>query len=175
MRGGPEKPAPLFLVFSRFILGYVSFTIVQEGKGGSRLKKAILAVLVCLALFCGVESVRASQKAAVTPPPGSPVRKAILAPLRAFLKENLQVEAVFVVRWLKVKDGWAWVETDPQSKDGREKYEPFLALVKKKQECWTIVEIPPLEEDSPPVDDAYFKRLLKAHPGLPRDVFPWKQ
>ena len=139
------------------------------------MKKTLLALLVCLPLFWGVGAARASQGAAFTPPPGSPVRKAILAPLRAFLKDNLQVEAVFVVRWLKVKDGWAWVETDPQSKDGREKYEPFLALVKKKQKCWTIVEIPPLEEDSPPVGDAYFERLLKAHPGLPREVFPWKQ
>ncbi len=78
------------------------------------MKKAILAVLVCLALLCGAESAPASQGAAVTPPPGSPVRKAILAPLRAYLKDNLQVEAVFVVRWLKVKDGWAWVEKNPQ-------------------------------------------------------------
>ena len=175
MRGGPEKPAPLFLVFSRFILGYVSFTIVQEGKGGSRLKKAILAVMVCLALFCGVESVRASQKAAVTPPPGSPVRKAILAPLRAFLKENLQVEAVFVVRWLKVKDGWAWIETDPQSKDGKARYEPFHALLKREDTAWAIVEIPPMEEDSPPIDGAYFRKLMETNPGLPPEVFPWEK
>jgi hypothetical protein len=112
---------------------------------------------------------------AVTPSPGSAERKAIMNTLRTFLKENLDVDAVFVVKWLKVRDGWAWVETDPQSPDGKSFYEPFLALLEKSEGVWAIAEIPSLEEDSPPVDDAWFEGLLEDFPGLPRDVFPWEK
>jgi hypothetical protein len=124
-----------------------------------------------LSFGCG--EALASGAKAVTPPAGSALRRAILAPLRAYLRENLQVEAVFVVRWLKVKDGWAWIQTEPQSKDGQDHYEPLAALLKREGEAWTIVEIPPMEEDSPPIDGAYFRKLMETHPGLPPEIFPW--
>lgn len=139
------------------------------------MKKYAFALLFCLVLSCGCGEACASGAKAVTPPVGSMLRRAILAPLRAYLRENLQVEAVFVVRWLKVKDGWAWIETDPQSKDGHARYEPFFALLRRKDGIWTIAEIPPMEEDSPPVDGAYFRMLMDTHPGLPPEVFPWEK
>jgi hypothetical protein len=139
------------------------------------MKKYAFALLFCLVLSCGCSEASASGAKAVTPPVGSALRHAILAPLRSYLRENLQVEAVFVVRWLKVKDGWAWIETDPQSKDGKARYEPFHALLKREDATWAIVEIPPMEEDSPPIDGAYFRKLMETNPGLPPEVFPWEK
>jgi hypothetical protein len=139
------------------------------------MKKYAFALLFFLVLSCGCSGAWASGKEAVTPPVGSALRCAILAPLRSYLRENLQVEAVFVVRWLKVKDGWAWIETDPQSKDGKARYEPFHALLKRGDTVWAILEIPPMEEDSPPVDGAYFRRLVEMHPGLPPEIFHWEK
>ncbi|MDO9509562.1 MAG: hypothetical protein Q7I97_09560 [Thermovirgaceae bacterium] len=107
-----------------------------------------------------------------TPPVGSAERKAILNTLRVEIRDNFDLEVAFVVKWLKVKDGWAWVETEPQSCDGKNRYEPFLALLEKREGIWIIVEIPSLEEDSSPVDDDYFGRLLEKFPGLPGDIFP---
>jgi len=140
------------------------------------MRKCFATVLLLAVLVCPIlpGTAGACGKEAVTPPFGSALRHAILAPLRATLRENLQVEAVFVVRWLKVKNGWAWIETDPQSKDGHARYEPFAALLKREGEAWTIVDIPAMEEDSPPVDGTYFKKLLDLHPGLLPEVFPWK-
>lgn len=140
------------------------------------MKKCFVTILLLAVLVCPVlpRAAEACGKEAVTPPFGSPLRHAILAPLRVHLRENLQVEAVFVVRWLKVKNGWAWIETDPQSKDGKNRYESFAALLKREGEAWILVEIPAMEEDSPPVDGTYFKELMASHPGLLPEVFPWK-
>ena len=152
------------------VYGDAAFSITGEAK---QMRKAIVSLLAVMFLFQAVGIVFA--EGAVTPPVGSSERKAIMNTLRAFLKENLDVEAVFVVRWLKVKDGWAWAETDPQSRDGKNRYEPFFALLEKNEGVWTIAEVPPLEEDSPPVDDEYFKGLIEKFPGLPCDVFPWER
>lgn len=135
-----------------------------------RIILLILAIFVVVSLpcICSAEEVH-------TPPVGSAERKAILNTLRAEVKENFDLEVAFVVKWLKVKDGWAWADTEPQSCDGKNRYEPFLALLEKREGIWVIAEIPSLEEDSPPVDDVYFNRLIERFPGLPREVFPWER
>jgi hypothetical protein len=141
-------------------------------KGAKELKKSVLCFLALLITLsagtvCGAEEVH-------TPPVGSDERKEILNTLRAEIRDKFEIEVVFVVKWLKVKDGWAWAETHPQSRDGMSRYEPFIALLEKKEGAWTIAEVPPLEEGSPPVDDDYFKGLLERFPGLPRDIFSWE-
>jgi hypothetical protein len=139
------------------------------------MKRTFLVLALCLGLVCTGGAAWGSGSKAVTPPAGSALRQAILAPLRAYLRENLKVEAVFVVRWLKVKDGWAWIETEPRSKDGKNVYEPLFALLAKQEGAWRIVDIPPMEEDSPPIDGAYFRKLMENHPGLPPEIFPWEK
>ena len=88
----------------------------------------LLAVLV---VFCG--TVSAAEKP-YTPQPGNPVRKAVLDGLRNWVWENHEVRVVFVVRYLKVAEGWAWAETAPQSPDGAEKYEGLMALLRRTGE-----------------------------------------
>jgi len=135
------------------------------------LKKVAFLIL---AFFVTVSAARiCTAEDAHTPPFGSAERKSILNAMRADILDKLDLQVVFVVKWLKVKDGWAWVETDPQSPDGKDRYEPFLALLKKENQVWIVAEVPALEEDSPPVDDAFFKELLERFPGVPEEIFPW--
>lgn len=136
------------------------------------MKKIGILILVIFVMISAARICAAEQ--AYTPPFGSSERKSILNTMRADILDKFDLQVVFVVRWLKVKDGWAWVETDPQSPDGKDRYEPFLALLEKKEGTWAIAEIPSLEEGALPVDDVYFRELIERFPGLPCEVFPWK-
>jgi hypothetical protein len=66
-----------------------------------------------------------------TPPPGSAERTAILDALRTWVYHQHHLEVVFVVKYLKVKNGYVWVHILPQSKDGSSRYEDISALLKK--------------------------------------------
>lgn len=139
-----ENRSPLFLVFS-----------------------VLLLVLPPISLAAG------SQEAAVTPPKGSAERKLILDALRSQLRQD-EIEIVFVVRHLKVKDGWAWVHALPQSPDGASRFEDVSALLKKGGAGWDVVELPSGEEgDTEGLDSPdYFLNLKKRFPNLPPEILP---
>jgi len=112
-----------------------------------------------------------------TPPKGSPERKAIMDALRNSLKTLEPENIVFVVKYLKVKDGWAWIETYPQSRDGKNKYEPVDALLYKEKGKWTVKQIRPCcgecEEDPECADiKKYYKKLMREFPSVPKEIFP---
>ena len=73
---------------------------------------------------------------------GNLERTAILDALRAWIKSNLGLEVVFVVKHLKVKNGWAWINVIPQSPDGKNHYEDLSALLRKGNDCWAVVAVP---------------------------------
>lgn len=129
-------------------------------------------LLAALIVFCGIAS---AAEEPYTPQPGNPVRKAVLDGLREWVLENHDVRVVFVVRYLKVADGWAWTETMPQSPDGAEKYEGLMALLRRTGEGWKVMHVPSGEEDAPPVDGTYFEMLLEEVPEIPRGIFPWER
>jgi len=109
-----------------------------------------------------------------TPPKGSIERKAILDALRKDCPVN---EIVFIVNHLKVKDGWAWIETNPQSPDGRNKFEPLNALLHKEKGKWIIKNVQPCCgecADDPECADIkrYYKKLMREFPTAPKDIFP---
>lgn len=111
--------------------------------------------------------------AAFTPRPGSPLRKAILDSLRQMLKRNWEVDAVFVVEHLMVKDGWAWMHTLPQSPDGRSHYEDLVVLMSLQDGVWEVIDGPceGADEDPECFDDE-FVRMKKRYPGVPAEIFP---
>jgi hypothetical protein len=133
-----------------------------------KIIKFVLAVTLVSLLFS--YTVQASD-IAVTPPPGDPLRKEILDTIRQEVKEMHGLDVVFVVRHLKVKDGWAWVHVLPQSPDGKNKYEDISALLQLK---WKVSEIPCRDGgDSECVEGySYFKQLQKRYPGVPEEIFP---
>jgi hypothetical protein len=137
----------------------------------------ICLLLVFMSLSVAVTNLPVSADSdpeAYTPPPGSAERKAILDALRRWVKEQHHLEVVFVVRHLKVNNGYAWVHTLPQSKDGSSRYEDISALLKKEQGRWAVAEIPCAEEDNPDCigDPGYFDGLKRRFPEMPEDILP---
>ena len=97
--------------------------------------------------------------------------------LRVVIRKMSGLEVIFVVRHLKVNKGWAWVETDPESADGKNHYEPMVGLLHKKNGRWTYIEGPPefavCEADPDCIDTArYFKKLARKYPAASPDIFP---
>ncbi|WP_331562411.1 hypothetical protein [Chlorobium sp.] len=111
-----------------------------------------------------------------TPAPGSVERKAILDVMRMKVRELHELDVVFVVKSMKVCEGWAWVHTQPRSMDGNSRYEDFYALLQRVKGTWTIVEIPCTEPDDPACMDSsgYFGKLSSRFPGLPAVILPSK-
>jgi hypothetical protein len=110
-----------------------------------------------------------------TPPKGSLERKAILNALSDMIQSS-KLEAVFVVKCLRVKNGWAWIETDPQSPDGKNQYEPIDALLHKEEGQWKVKEVRPCCGDCADDPDCfdikrYYKKLIRKFPSAPRDIF----
>lgn len=87
------------------------------------------------------ESISGQQATARTPLPGTVERRAILDALRAEILRLHRLKVIFVVTHLKVRDGWAWVHTRPQSKDGLNHYEDIAALLRKQDGAWGVLEL----------------------------------
>jgi hypothetical protein len=110
----------------------------------------------------------------LTPLPGDPLRKQVLDGLREEVKHLHGLDVVFVVRHLKVKDGWAWAHTSPQSPDGKNRYEDISALLRLHNNKWLVEEIPCTEPENPDCLDGseYFVRLKKMYPTVAVEIFP---
>jgi len=104
-------------------------------------------------------------------------RKAILNSLRGIHRE---LDLIFVVKYLKVNNGWAWIETNPRTLDGMGQFEPIDALLHKEKGKWVIKHTKPCcgeWEDDPKWKDikdmeGYFKKLKGMFPEAPQDLFP---
>ena len=143
-------------------------------KAGRVLKRAMpLAVILC-ATFAGLGTAAQGDDSAWCPPPGHPERKAILDALRTEVFRLHHIRVVFVVKDLKVEDGWAWIHTLPQSEDDTQHYEDVSALMEKKDGSWRVAELACTEEDNPDCLGApdFFERLRERHPGAPPGIFP---
>ncbi len=111
---------------------------------------------------------------AYTPEKGSNDRKEILETLRKEIFKIHYIKVIFVVNYMKVCDGWAWVHALPQEADGTNQYEDILALIHKEDLEWEILEIPCAEEDNPNciTSENYFEGLKKRFPELPECILP---
>jgi hypothetical protein len=113
------------------------------------------------------------------PKAGSPERKAIMDGLRATLKANDAFkgkDVVFVVRHLKVHNGWAWVEAGPQDrKTGKMLTDDGQWLLKLKKGVWKDVVYPENLESFYERGEGYKEfvaKLRKQIPDVPADIFP---
>lgn len=142
--------------------------------GFRRCSRIVLAA-VLLVIGSGGAFGAPSEAASVhTPPPGSPERKAIMDALREMLRME---DVVFVVRFLRVSEGWAWVETNPRSSDGRSRYEPVDCLLRKEGKTWRVLQCRPCCgecEDDPDCPDPsrYYRKLRRTFPQAPSSIFP---
>ena len=108
--------------------------------------------------------------------PNIPVRKTILDALRQEMKHLSGFNMVFVVRYIHVKEGWAWVHTLPQSPDGKNHYEDVSALLHLKDQTWEVAELACTEEENPKClsNPNYFLELKKRFPKVPEEILPKK-
>jgi len=134
----------------------------------------VLACLLAFVLFTGCAPVSTqpgkSATHVYTPAKGTPERTAILAGVRAALDQQGLKNVVLLVPSLKVHNGWAWIQVNPQSADGKNHYESQSGLLREKAKKWTLLEWMPSEEGT---DYAkYFHDLRAKYPAAPADIFP---
>jgi hypothetical protein len=146
-------------------------------KLGTALALLLLFSPAALAGTCRAPDGTQAVERVSTPARGSAERKAMLDALRVFVKKMSELDVIFVVRHIRSDCGWAWIETEPQSADGTQHYEPVQALLARRKGRWEYLESPPewseCEPDPDCVDRArYFRKLAARHPGLPAAIFP---
>ena len=113
---------------------------------------------------------------AYTPGRGSAERKAILDAMRAHRRRFDSQPVVFVVSYLRVQRGWAWLSVRPQSSDGRSRFEDESALLRRRAGRWEVVEVMPAagEREGTPLEEdcAWFQRLRQRLPAVPVAILP---
>jgi hypothetical protein len=134
----------------------------------------MIPMLAVMLMLVGSSAALQAAESGLTPPPGDPLRAQVLEGLRREMARTHGLELIFVVEELNVKDGWAWVATEPQSPDGTNRYEPVSALLQQRGGAWRVVEMPCTEVDNPEClgEAGYFKRLRARYPSIPVEVLP---
>ena len=124
------------------------------------------AILATSLLLSGCASVNTAH----TPPEGSAERNAIIQATQHALARQGRKNLVLVVASLKVHNGWAWIQVNPQSADGKQHYESQSGLLQQTTKGWTLLEWMPAEEGTN--YKKYFKNLKAKYPSAPPDIFP---
>src|SRR5712675_2730363 len=105
----------------------------------------------------------ASVNTAHTPPDGSAERNAMLQAVHHALARQGRKNLVLVVPYLKVHNGWAWIQVNPQSANGKQHYESQSGLLQEKAtNKWTLLEWRPAEEGTD--YGKYFRNLKAKYP-----------
>ena len=114
-----------------------------------------------------------------TPAAGTGERKALMDGMRKWVLQQHQIEVIFVVNALLVKDGYAWADVNPQSSDGSAQYEPISGVLKLEGGAWRMVFPDPAVEISvgENLSEAAARAkanqlLLEQVPGIPRELVP---
>lgn len=136
--------------------------------------KSILIIQFFVLFVLSVHAQDCINENVYTPEKGSGERKEILDALREELFELHHIKVIFVVNYMKVYEGWAWLHTLPQEADGSDQYEDILALIHKENTQWIVLEIPCAEEENPQciTSKDYFEGLKERFPELPECILP---
>ena len=131
------------------------------------MKNHVTIVLIVASLILGS---CASVNTAHTPPDGSTERSGILQAVHHALARQGRKNLVLDVPYLKVHNGWAWIQVNPKSADGRQHYESQSGLLQQAGSKWTLLEWMPAEEGTDYTK--YFQKLKAKYPSAPPDIFP---
>ena len=119
-----------------------------------------------------------------TPPEGSAEREAVLDGLRRHWQASRNPDdgktyrgrITFHVGYLKVHNGWAWVNADPRSSLPEERFpENSGFLLRLKSGRWQVMKTPPMDDNG---DGAFnpspgdLKRIKKIYPSIATDIIP---
>ena len=129
-----------------------------------------------LFLFLSLAGIAYAQKARSAgphiPAAGSAERQAILDALRG------DQEIKFKVHYVKVHDGWCWIDTTPLDKTGHATAEGGPNLLHMENGKWQVKDLATVPEDPKDplgAEDAspgFVRNVMKTFPGVPRDIFP---
>ena len=139
--------------------------------------KSLLLVLVRLLLTA---SAVAAADALHTPAKGSAERKALMDVLRENYKQYGD-QIVFQVHYLKVHNGWAWVDVTPLDAKGKAVAEGGTALLHNEDGKWVSIDLSAIPADPKnPLGDqeaspGFIKNLRGKYPQVPVDIFPKKR
>jgi serine/threonine protein kinase len=98
-----------------------------------------------------------SPSQAYTPPRGSAERQTIMDALREDVRQRTGVEATFTANYLKVNQGWAWIEASYSDRD------LVVALLCNQSGGWKVIARP---------EGQSFDQLRANFPEAPADIFP---
>lgn len=121
-----------------------------------------------------------------TPPQGSSERQALMDALREAYKGSRNGDGqpnrgriTFVVKYLKVHSGWAWVYAEPQSSDANDQFgENSGFLLHEDEGQWKVMKLPPMIDDPDDPENLDYpgrkdvERIRKMYPSVPADIFP---
>lgn len=139
----------------------------------------LIVMLMLLAARSTADEVR-------TPPIGSSERLDIINALRYDFYQEKEAAArnpkkiVFVVKHLKVKDGWACVNVQP-TREGKDEGEPRWMVLRRVNDSWENVDyfgkLFPFASEEETLDALEMKKgtvdkLVAKLPGCPKEIFP---
>ena len=139
------------------------------------MKTRVLTVLWFTLALCQFAHGQTNNAAGHTPAKGSAERQAILDALRDAGGDQ---QTVFQVHYLKVHNGWCWVDTTPMDKQGHATAEGGPNLLHQENGKWKVMDLSKVPDDPKDplgAEDAspgFIRNLLKTYPGVPRDIFP---
>jgi len=134
--------------------------------------RLLMLVVLSLSFACLTYAQKARSAGAHTPAAGSAERQGILDALRG------DQEIKFKVHYLKVHDGWCWIDTTPLDKTGHATAEGGPNLLHLENGKWKVLDLAQVPEDPKDplgAEDAspgFVKNVMKTFPGVPRDIFP---
>ena len=126
--------------------------------------------------ICVGSSMSQTKEVAHIPAANSPERKAILDALRA---DSSEKKAVYQVHFIRVHNGWAWVDTTPlysTTKQPTAEGGPNLLHIVNGQ--WKVMDLSKVPEDpNDPMgaEDAsatFVRNLRRTYKDCPADIFP---
>lgn len=142
-----------------------------------RMKRTLLplTLFVVFAILGSVTLVAQTSGRAYTPAVNSPERKAILDALRADSSDK----TIFKVHFLRVHDGWAWVDTTPLDPNTKQPTaEGGTNLLRLENDKWQVLDLSRVPSDpNDPLGDmdaspAFVRNVRRTYKGCPADIFP---
>lgn len=121
-----------------------------------------------------------------TPERGSQERQAIMDALRASLDnypspyyQPHRGTITFVVNFLKVHNGWAWMNGYPQSSSSQDSFGEFSGfLLHSENGIWTVMSLPPMVNDPDDPENLDYpsrrdiEKIRQKYPRIATDIFP---
>jgi hypothetical protein len=113
-----------------------------------------------------------------TPAEGTAERKEILATLHKEYTTGSGSAVKFKVNYLKVHDGWAWINVTPLDPKGKVEGEEWPSLLQQTKGQWQIIDLMAiagaLNDPVGPMEPspAFLRAVKKRYPAVPNDIFP---